>query len=126
MSQRSSKRQRPDDGGAFHDAIPFHDDFHTVHAREGRLRRTGLDAVWTAATERSPQHTSDTTWTTATSWEPADDPELALDPDGQFYDEVVSGEVMLPESDVAEIATTTKRKKTKRAVGDLIFSSDFA
>ena len=49
----------------------------------------------TAPLERSLQQASDKTWMTATSWGgPPDDPELALDPTGDWYDEMVDGEVM--------------------------------
>jgi hypothetical protein len=113
---RPSKRPRPDDGGAFHDTIPFLDDIHVVHAREGRLRRVARETVWTASTERSSHHASDPTWTTATSWEPLDDPELALDPDGQWYDEAVFGDVMQPNEDMPRVALPKKQKKSKVAV----------
>lgn len=117
---RPSKRQRPDDGGAYHDSIPFLDDFHVVHAREGRLRRVARDTVWTAPAERSPQHTSDPTWTTATSWEPLDDHELALDPNGEWYDDVVSGEVMQADDDVPTVPLPKKHKRSKVSVSDSI------
>jgi len=114
-NSRPSKRRRPD-GGAYHDAIPFQDDIHVVHAREGRLRRVGRDMVWTAPAERSPQHTSDPTWTTATSWEPLDDPEFALDPSGEWYDDVVSGEVMEGNDDIPMAALPKRQKKKKSKV----------
>jgi len=118
-SSRPSKRQRPDDGGAYHDTIPFLDDIHVVHAREGRLRRVARDTVWTAPAERSPQHTSDPTWTSATSWgEPLDDPELALDPNGDWYDEVVGGEVMQPNENIPTIAMRKKRKRSKVSISN--------
>ena len=121
---RPSKRQRPDDGGAFHDTIPFLDDVHVVHAREGRLRRVARETVWTASTERSSHHASHPTWTTATSWEPLDDPELALDPDGQWYDEAVFGDVMQPNDDTPPVALPKKQKKSKVSVGtSLAFST---
>ena len=120
-SSRPSKRRRPDDGGAYHDAIPFLEDFHVVHAREGRLRHVARDRVWTAPTERSPQHASDHTWTTATSWEPLDDPELALDPNGEWYDEVVSGEVMEAGDDVPLVSLPSKQKRSKVSVSNLIW-----
>ena len=119
-SSRPSKRQRPDDGGAYHDTIPFLDDIHVVHAREGRLRRVARDTVLTAPPERSPHHTSDPTWTAATSWEPLDDLELALDPDGAWYDEAVFGDVMQPNDNMPRVALPKKQKKSKVSVCTLI------
>lgn len=91
-SSRPSKRLRTDNGGSYHETIPFLDDFHAVHAREGCLCCVGM----TAPPERSLQHASDKkAWMTATSWGgPPNDPELALDPTGNWYNEMVDGEVM--------------------------------
>ena len=115
-NSRPSKCLRPNNGGAYHDAIPFLDDFHVVHAREGRLRHVARDTVWTAPTERSPQHTFDPTWTSASSWgEPLDDPELALDPNGDWYDEVVGGDVMEPNDNIPK-ALPKKRKRSRVSV----------
>ena len=115
-SSQPSKRQRPDHGGTYHDAIPFLDDFHVVHAREGRLRHVACDTVWMAPTEQSPQRTLDPNWKTATSWgEPLDDPELALDPNGNWYDEVVGGEVMQPNDNIPN-ALPKKRKRSRVSV----------
>jgi hypothetical protein len=119
-SSRPSKRQRPDDGGAYHDAIPFLDDIHIVHAREGRLRRVARDTVLTAPPERSPHHASDSTWRAATSWEPLDDPELALDPDGEWYDEAVSGDVMQPNNNIPQVPLPKKQKKSEVSVCTLL------
>jgi hypothetical protein len=111
-SSRPSKRQRPDDGGSYHETIPFLDDFHAVHAREGRLNYCAM----TAPPDRSLQHTSDKAWMTATSWEgPPDDPELALDPTGDWYDQMVDGEVMeLP------VVALPKKKRSKVSVSNSI------
>ena len=88
---RPSKRQRV--GGAYHDPVPFLDDYSLIHAREGKLIRVGNE-VLTAPTERSPHEADNHTWNSASSWLPADDAQFALDPDGEWYDEVVHGEVM--------------------------------
>lgn len=123
-SSRPSKRQRPDDGGSYHDAIPFFDDLYVVHAREGRLRTVARDTVWTAPAERSPHHTSDPTWTSATSWgEPLDDPELALDPNSDWYDEAVGGEVMQTNGDIPTVASLKKQKRSKVSVSNGFFWS---
>jgi hypothetical protein len=119
---RPSKRQRPNDGGSSHESIPVPslEDFHTIHAREGRMRRVGRETLWTIPMERSPQHqhTSDPTWTAATSWGgPTDDPELALDPTGDWYNEMVDGEVMNPTEDI-HVAALPKKKRSKVSVSD--------
>ena len=120
-SAQPSKRQWPDNGGAYHDAIPFLEDFHVVHAQEGRLQHVAHDRVWTAPTECSPQRALDRTWTTATSWEPLDDPELALDPNGEWYDEVVSREVMEAGDDIPLFSLSSKQKRSKVSVSNLIW-----
>ena len=69
-----------------------------------------------APPERSPHHGSDPTWTAAMSWEPLDDPELALDPDGEWYDEAVFGDVMQPNDNIPRVALPKKQKKSKVSV----------
>ena len=77
------------------------------------------DTVWTAPAERSPHHASDPTWTSATSWgEPLDDPELALDPNGDWYDEAVGGEVMQTDGDIPTVALLKKQKRSKVSVSN--------
>lgn len=89
---RPTKRQRPDPGTSYHDAVPLlNDDFDTVHSREGRLKRVG-GGIHTAALPRDPHH--GTSWNSVYSWDPPDDLEFALDPDGDLYDDLVEGNVM--------------------------------
>jgi hypothetical protein len=121
---RPSKRQRPNDGGSSHESIPMPslEDVYIIHAREGRMRRVARETLWTTPTERSPQHqyTSDPTWMAATSWGgPTDDPELALDPTGDWYDETVDREVMNPTEDI-QMAALPKKKRSKVSVSDRI------
>lgn len=80
-------------GGAYHDPVPFTTNFSTVHTWEGRLRHIRNELLTTPA-ERSPQHEVDSTWNSAASWLPVNDPQFALDPDGKWYDEVVDSDVM--------------------------------
>jgi len=110
---RPSKRQRV--GGAYHDPVPFVDDFSIVHAREGKLRRIGNELL-TAPAERSPQHEVDRTWNSASSWLPDDDPHFALDPDGDWYDEVVNGEVMGNHIPADAQVFTMQPKKALRSI----------
>ncbi len=83
------------------------------------------DTVLTAPPERSPHHGLDSTWITATSWEPLDDPELALDPDGEWYDEVVSGDVMQPNDNIPQVPLPKKQKKSEVSVCTLITISTY-
>jgi hypothetical protein len=107
---RPPKRQRV--GGAYHDPVPFTDNFSLIHAREGKLLRVGNELL-TAPAERS-QH-DDQTWNSASSWLPADDPQFALDPDGEWYDEVVDAGVMEDNFPLNGPASTTQRKKRVRS-----------
>ena len=88
---RPSKRARF--GGAFHDTVPLPEDYSIVHARDGRLKRVG-NGVRTAPTNHTAHHESNNTWSTTESWTPFDDPEFALDANGDAYDELLSQEVM--------------------------------
>ena len=122
MLSRPSKRKRPNDGGSSHESIPIPslEDFHTIHAREGCMRRVARETNWTTPMECSPQYqyTSDPTWMAATSWGgPTNDPELALDPTGDWYDEMVDGEVMNSTKDIDEAALRKKRSKVSVSDG---------
>ena len=110
---RPAKRQRVGVGGAHHDPVPFADDFSTVHAREARVVRVGRESL-SVPTERLIQCEADETWHSASSWLPIDDPQYALDPDGEWYDEVLEGEVM-DNIDDHSTATAAKGKKPIRS-----------
>ena len=45
-------------------------------------------------TARFTQPEADETWNAAPSWVPIDDPQYALDPDGEWYDELLEGNIM--------------------------------
>ncbi|KAF8202527.1 hypothetical protein BJ912DRAFT_842756 [Pholiota molesta] len=111
MSHGRLKRERG--GGAYHDPIPFDDDFSLVYEREGKIRRTRLEKhTLTAQPERTVQQ-HDIRWESATSWSVPDDPEFALDADGAWYDEVVAGDVM---QDFAPPDITSESKKSRSKV----------
>ena len=99
-------------GGAYHDPIPFTDDFSLIHAWEGKLLHIRNELL-TAPAERS-QHNNQT-WDSASSWLPADDPQFALDPDGGWYDEVVDSGVMEDNFPLYGPASTTQQKKWVRS-----------
>ena len=115
--RRPSKRARV--GGVVRDSIPLLDDYSTVHAREGRLVRVGNE-FHTAPAERVPQRESDHTWSNAASWLPHDDPQYALDPDGDWYDEAVGGDVITQDDvggqDLPPTAAKKKRVRSKVSV----------
>lgn len=92
---RPAKKPRLAAGTSYHDQVSVFDDFHAVHGQEGRLRRVGND-VLTAPASRDVQFTSDS-WQSAAGWAPPDDPEYVLDPDGDWYDDVVEGPVVQQE-----------------------------
>jgi hypothetical protein len=103
-------------GGSFHDSIPFRDDFSIVHAREGKLVRVSND-VRTAPMERLRQSDVDHAWNSASSLLPIDDPEYALEPDGEWYDEALGADVMdLPISVETPTPTAQKKKPTRSNV----------
>jgi hypothetical protein len=109
---RPSKRARV--GGAYHDSIPFVNDFSLVHAREGRLLRVSND-VRTAPAERSPQHEAADAWNDALTWLPMDDPDYALDPDGDWYDEALGGDVM-SQNEATPVTIAQKKKRVRSTV----------
>ena len=66
------------------------------------------DTVWTAPAERSPHYDLDPTWTSASSWrEPIDDPS------SDWYDEVVSREVMQTNDHIPTVTSLKKQKRSK-------------
>lgn len=115
---RPSKRARF--GGVFHDTVPLPQDYSIIHAREGRLKRVG-NSVLTATTERTVHHESDTTWATTKSWVPFDDPEFALDPNGDAYEEMLRRDVM-EESDQG-LPASKKRTRSLVSVRHHYFNS---
>ena len=77
-------------------------------------------------THRDPQRSS-TTWTQGDSWEPKDNPNLALDPDREWYDEVVEGPVTAEpwtsEPDPKSLEKLSKkRKRSVRSVSKALLS----
>jgi len=122
MSSRSTKCLRlgyhlASEGGVRHDFVPFaSDDLRNVYAREGRLMRLGPNLA-TALAERLTQK-SDEQWKTVASWLPLDDHELALDPDGAWYDEVVEGEVMVAEN--TPPSASLKKARSTVSVSDRV------
>ncbi|KAF8954794.1 hypothetical protein BDZ97DRAFT_1927721 [Flammula alnicola] len=111
---RPPKRPRISTGGAFHDVVPFLDDidYDLVHASEGTLRRVGNDFL-SARVERDTKRAADS-WQKTTSWSPPDDPQFALDPNGDLYDAVLEGQVMDENPPPEPLAANQKKKKLRR------------
>lgn len=112
MAHRPSKRPRV--GGSYHDPVPLTTGFSTVHAREGSLRRVGNELL-TTPSEWFPQQEVDHAWNSATSWLPVDDLHFALDPNGEWYDEVVDRDVMQDHITVDGPALATRPKTRVRS-----------
>ena len=105
------------------------DNFSLIHAREGKLICVRNDLL-TAPAKCSPQHKADhQTWNSAASWLPVDNPQFALDPNGEWYDEAVYGVVMEdnPPSDGPPTATQPKKQlQSKVSVGLCSFGPYFS
>jgi hypothetical protein len=113
MSDAQSSKRRRVDNGSHHDRVELTNDFEVVHAREVRVVEHGR---LPRETPRSPQK-GRTIWTTGVSWTPVDNPEFALDPDGDWYDV----ELNTPIADTtafqdAPPPVKIKKKKTMRSV----------
>ncbi len=103
-------------GGSYHDRIPLENDFEVIKARTA-----------SSGPNRMPIETATTilpsTWTFGSSWAPEDDPEYALDPDGEWYDEVLEADVgdVLEEAEVEE--PKKKKKRSEVSVSDFLLHS---
>ena len=110
-----TKCQRPDPGTSYHDPVPLLNDdfdFDTIHSCEGRLKRvSGLGGLGTAALPQDPHH--GTSWSSVYSWDPPDDSEFALDPNGDLYDDLIEGDVM---EELISPDNPSKKKRSKVSV----------
>lgn len=111
---QGAKRQRISIGGSYHDRVVDPEDFEIVHARESHLssRRQNIE------TPRSPQK-GRTTWVVGETWIPEDDPELGLDPGGDWFDEELDKDVMAPPRPPEQPI----KPKKKGAVSRYVFSA---
>ena len=117
---KPSKRRRLD-RDSYHDRIDLTDDFEVIHTRETRKIEHGR---FVRDTPRDPLK-GHTTWTAPdVSWVPEDDPEFALDPDGDWYD--VELRAPIADSTAFKDAPThvrLKKKKTLRSVRSMSANS---
>ena len=107
--ERPSKRQRAVlDTGAYHNTVPFGDEYNVIHSREIFQRQVG-STTHTAHAERSAQ--PDTSWDSTMSWAPFDDPNYALDADGTWYNDVLEANIM---DDISPQEAPLPQKKKSR------------
>ncbi|KAF8069293.1 hypothetical protein FPV67DRAFT_1415377 [Lyophyllum atratum] len=105
------KRKRPDlSKAAYHDRVVLEDDFEIIHSRDAQSRRVG-NSSRVVESQRSPQR-GRTSWLVGSRWEPEDDMELALDPNGDWYDEALDAPVM---EDPPTHKVQPKKKKHARS-----------
>ena len=106
---RPFKRQRAPDTGAYHDTVPFRDDYDIIHSRETFQRQVG-STTHTAHAERSAQPNA--SWDSTTSWAPFDDPNYALDVDEGWYNDTLEADVM---DDISTQRAPLPPKKKKQS-----------
>lgn len=115
--KRPSKRQRAViDTGAYHDAVPFGDEYNVIHSREIFQRQVG-STTYTAHAERSAQ--PDTSWDSTMSWAPLDDPNYALDADGTWYNDTLQADIM--DDILPQQAPLPKKKKSRVSVSSRVY-----
>jgi hypothetical protein len=118
MSTRARKKAKFDQAAGYHDSVPSATiDYNNVHLREERTRKVGISTV-TAPQASRVVHMSDEDWKSTKSWVVLDDPNFALDPDGDWYDEAVEGPVMQQDHPSAKIGGQVKKRiRSKVSVG---------
>lgn len=112
MDDRPAKKPRTSRPEVYRDAVPVFQDFDTVLSTEASVSRRGNLIQAT----RPPARTTEPVlgvWETVVNWEPVDDPEYALDPDGEWYDEALEADVM------AEKPVKPKAKRSMTSVSDI-------
>ena len=107
---RPSKLQRAaPDAGAYHDTVPFGDEYTVIHSRKFFQRQVG-STTHSAHAERSAQ--PDTSWDSTASWAPFDDPNYALDANGMWYNNTLEADIM--DNISAQQAPLPQKKKKSR------------
>lgn len=100
MSAARSTRKQVQFGGHYHDRIPLEDDFEVVQVRTAAL------------TLRNNAYNTETTclplqWTIGSSWAPDESAEYSLNPDDEWFDEVLEANV----EDIMHQVVTPKAKR---------------
>ncbi|KJA13561.1 hypothetical protein HYPSUDRAFT_151472 [Hypholoma sublateritium FD-334 SS-4] len=115
MPELPNKRRRLRTGGVYRDRIPLENDFEVVKARTASRSGPNNLLVETDRTSFAPS------WLVGTSWAPEDNLEFSLDPDHEWYDEVLEADVVeaLKLDDTAPFANKKKRSHVSRVEGIL-------
>ncbi|KAF8057953.1 hypothetical protein FPV67DRAFT_1676638 [Lyophyllum atratum] len=113
------KRKRTDlSTAAYHDRVVLEDDFEVIHTREAQPIRVG-NSSRVIESQRSPQR-GRTSWSVGSHWMPEDNTELALDPNGDWYDEALDAPVM-EERPSPQVQPKKKKKHTKVSTRPTVF-----
>lgn len=113
---RATKRQRVSVGGSYHERVLEETDFEVVHAREAHMGTRHRHVE----TPRSPQK-GRTEWAMGETWMPEDDPEIGLDPAGDWYEEELEKEVMSLPRSVKK--PSEPKKRSVASVGHALYCS---
>lgn len=107
-SRDQTKCQKTTHSTSYHDIVPSLDEYTTIYSSEAF--RSGPPDTFAQQ--------SNLAWMEISSWEVADDPNFALDPDSDKYDEAVEGEVMdeTPDDQGVSTAAPTAKPKSMRVV----------
>ncbi|KAF9472049.1 hypothetical protein BDN70DRAFT_819206, partial [Pholiota conissans] len=92
----------------YHDRVSLEDDIEVVHSRSSGLGVRNL----AIETPRSPQK-GRTTWAVGSTWAPEDDEDLALDENGQLFDQEMQAEVF--ESAASRVEDLRKKRTRSKA-----------
>ncbi|PPQ77567.1 hypothetical protein CVT26_006159 [Gymnopilus dilepis] len=113
MSTRPTKRLRiATEGGANHDFVLLpDDDYSDIFSRDATLRPHRTTGVDLFHINRLVVR-SDKAWA-ETSWAPPDDESYALDPDGAWYDEILTQEVLTESITPTQPPKKEKKKKSQ-------------
>jgi len=104
-------KQNRKEGGTYHDIIPVRVAQQVVHARDGQLRHVGQQHTHLIApTERTPY---DPSWEDMTSWEPLNDADWFLDPNGDLYNDLVDADIF--DENVTHVEEERTKKKHKKS-----------
>lgn len=88
MPEPPNKRQRLQTGCVYRDRIPLESDFEIVQARTAS--RLGPNKLLVETNKTS----FPSSWLVGSSWGPEDNLEYSLDPDNEWYDEVLEADVV--------------------------------
>lgn len=118
MASRAAKRARVG-RSTFTDAIPFAEEFNTIHSSEGTIRNVG--GSLRPARRLQSSHIIEDTWEELSSWDIPDSQEFGLDEDPSLFEQAVEAEVMAREPPPVApqvVVVKTKKKHSMVSVRD--------